>query len=92
MATTSSILAWEIPRTEEPGGLRLWDPEELDMTERLTHTHTHTKASQFEYLTILVYPKLRGFLGCGAFSPTVRTVVGRLRQFVPLEPASKREM
>ena len=42
MATHSSILAWEIPQTEEPGGLRLWDPEESDMTERLTHTHTHT--------------------------------------------------
>ena len=41
MATHSSILAWEIPQTEEPGGLRLWDPEESDMTERLTHTHTH---------------------------------------------------
>ena len=25
MATHSSILAWEIPRTEEPGGLRITD-------------------------------------------------------------------
>ena len=30
MATHSSILAWKIPWTEEPGG--------LDMTEWLTHT------------------------------------------------------
>ena len=34
MATHSSFLAWEIPRTEEPGGLHsLGDHKELDMTE-----------------------------------------------------------
>ena len=46
MATPSSILAWRIPWTEEPG----WVTDhgvgnELDMTEQLTaytHTHTHT--------------------------------------------------
>ena len=31
MATHSSILAWEIPRTEEPGGLH--QVSESDMTE-----------------------------------------------------------
>ena len=35
MATHSSILAWEIPWTEEPGGSP-WGHKELDMTERLT--------------------------------------------------------
>ena len=30
MATHCSILAWEIPWTEEPG--RPWDHKELDMT------------------------------------------------------------
>ena len=30
MATYSSILAWEIPWTEEPGGH--WVPKESDMT------------------------------------------------------------
>ena len=77
MATHSSLLAWEIPWTEEPGRLCLWDPEEWDMTEQLTHTH---KTSQLEYLTILVYPKLRGVLGCGPFSATVGTVLGKLRR------------
>ena len=34
MATHSSILAWEIPWTEEPGGLHSpGDHKELDMTE-----------------------------------------------------------
>ena len=43
MATHSSILAWKIPWTEEPGGLHPWGRKELDTTERVhTHTHTHT--------------------------------------------------
>ena len=33
MATHSSILAWEIPWTEEPGGLQSMELQELDMTE-----------------------------------------------------------
>ena len=33
MATYSSILAWEIPWTEEPGGLQSMGSRELDMTE-----------------------------------------------------------
>ena len=32
MATHSSILAWEIPWTEEPGGLLSMELEESDMT------------------------------------------------------------
>ena len=37
MATHSSILAWKMSWTEEPGGLQSWGQKELDMTERLTH-------------------------------------------------------
>ena len=33
MATLSSIIAWEIPWTEEPGGLQSMDRKEWDMTE-----------------------------------------------------------
>ena len=36
MATHSSILAWRIPRTEEPGELLLWGHKELDTTEQQT--------------------------------------------------------
>ena len=43
MATHSSILAWRIPWTEEPGGLQSMDHKESDMTEQLTlllfHSH-----------------------------------------------------
>ena len=36
MATHSSILAWRIPWTEEPGGLHSpWGCKESDLTERL---------------------------------------------------------
>ena len=33
MATHSSILAWRIPGTAEPGGLPSWGCTESDMTE-----------------------------------------------------------
>ena len=33
MATHYSILAWKIPRTEEPGGLQSTGSKESDMTE-----------------------------------------------------------
>ena len=35
MAAHSSILAWEIPWTEEPGGLQSLDCRESDVTEQL---------------------------------------------------------
>ena len=36
MVTHSSILAWRISRTEEPGGLESLGLQESDTTERLT--------------------------------------------------------
>ena len=39
MATHSNILAWEIPWTEEPGGLQSVGKQELDTTEWLIHQH-----------------------------------------------------
>ena len=33
MTTQSSILAWRIPRTEEPGGLPPWGHKESDTAE-----------------------------------------------------------
>ena len=38
MATHSSIAAWEIPWTEEPGRLQSMGHKESDTTERLTTT------------------------------------------------------
>ena len=45
MATLSSVLAWEIMWTEEPGGLPSMGSQRVVTTEGLsahTHTHTHT--------------------------------------------------
>ena len=39
MATHSIILAWRIPWTMEPGGLRPQRRKELDMTEETWHAH-----------------------------------------------------
>ena len=39
MTTHSTILAWEIPLTEEPGGLQsMGGRKESDTTEQLTHS------------------------------------------------------
>ena len=47
MATHSSINAWRIPQTEEPGGLGPQCCKQSDTTSATqrahTHTHTHTK-------------------------------------------------
>ena len=39
-ATHCSILAWRIPRTEEPAGYSPWGRKGSDMTELVTCTHT----------------------------------------------------
>ena len=36
MATQSSILAWRMPQTDEPGGLQSMGVTESDTTEQLT--------------------------------------------------------
>ena len=40
MATHSSVLAWRVPWTEEPGGYSPWGCKELDTTEATWHTST----------------------------------------------------
>ena len=39
MATHSRIVAWRIPRTEEPGRLQSMGSHASDMTQRLSHHH-----------------------------------------------------
>ena len=51
MATHSSILAWEIPWTEEAGRYSPWGHKDSDTTESLnTHTHTHTHTNTYTRL------------------------------------------
>ena len=42
MAAHSNMLTWEIPWTEEPGGLQSLALQKLDTTEQLNHRHHHT--------------------------------------------------
>ena len=42
MATHTSILAWEIPWTEEPGGLQFMASQKSDVTERLNNDLLNT--------------------------------------------------
>ena len=50
MATHSSVLPWEIPRIEEPGGPQSMGSQRVRhgwthvRTHARTHTHTHTRA------------------------------------------------
>ena len=39
MATHSSILAWTIPWTKEPGGLKFMGSQESYTTKQLNHHH-----------------------------------------------------
>ena len=47
MATHSSIFAWKIPWTEEPGGLQSLGSQRVKHNTH-THTHTHTHTQHFE--------------------------------------------
>ena len=48
VATHSSIHAWKIPWTKEPGGLQSWGCKESDTTEQLTHRKTRRENGMFE--------------------------------------------
>ena len=57
MATHSSILAWEIPWTEETGGLQSVASQTVgvELSDKArTHTHIHTQSretnAQFKYI------------------------------------------
>ena len=59
MATHPRILAWRIPRTEEPGGLQSmgWQSVEHDrVTLSHTHTHTHTPLEGGIHSAVLFWP------------------------------------
>jgi len=63
MATRSSILAWKIPWTEEPGGLQSIGSQRIGQNS--THTHTPNAASN-GWLPGLHVPLSRSASLCGA--------------------------
>ena len=52
MTTHSSILAWRIPWTEEPGGLQAMGHKELDMAEVTYHAHKSILSSPTEWVNL----------------------------------------
>ena len=53
LATLSSILAWRIPRPEEPGGYSPWDHKELDTTKQLSTAQKNTKIKTVRFKWIM---------------------------------------
>ena len=56
MVTHSSILAWRIPWTEEPGGLQSMGSQRVRHDE-VTNTHTHTYTQYSIKATYIVFLK-----------------------------------
>ena len=63
MATTSSILDWKMPWTEEPSKLGPWNCKELDMTEVTWHARTRmsSQGDGTKLLTTVLSPLQEGF-------------------------------
>ena len=51
MAPHSSTFAWEMPWTEEPGGLQSMGLQELDMTQWLNHPHVFLNTENIKNMT-----------------------------------------
>ena len=58
MAAHSSVFAWRIPWTEEPGGLHSWGHTELDETEATQQApqRAETKCLALKDLMIVIFP------------------------------------
>ena len=59
MATHSSILAWEIPWTEEPGSLQSTESQRSDKTSNWVHACINNNVTNKSYFSVSLYdPKL----------------------------------
>ena len=61
MATHSIILAWEIPRTEEPSGLQSMGSQRVRYDLVTTHRHTQTHIHTQSFAVIQIGAKLEWF-------------------------------
>ena len=57
MVTHSSVPAWRIPWTEEPGRLQSMGCKEVDITERLTDTDINIPNPAFLWLVTVMWPQ-----------------------------------
>ena len=64
MATHSSILAWKIPWTEEPGGLQSMGSQSQTWLSDWTHTHTHTHTWYASDISIKLFKTIQNRSWC----------------------------
>ena len=67
MATHSSILAWRIPWTEEPGGggYSPWGHKELDTTKRLNNNRDSKGSARPHFLFLILFLRIpKGSILC----------------------------
>ena len=71
MATYSSILAWRIPWTEEPGGLQSTGSQRVrhDRATSLTHSLSAIRVVSSAYLKLLIFLPAILILACASSSP-----------------------
>ena len=69
MATHSSILAWRIPWTEEPGGPQSTGVTESDVTAAAEHARSTHRAARWELTAGAWGPAGLGSSVCGAVCP-----------------------
>ena len=82
MAPHSSALAWKIPWTEEPGGLRSMGSLESDTTERL-HFHFHALEKEMAtHSSVLAWriPGTGSLVGCRLWGLTELDMTKAMQQ------------
>ena len=89
MATHSSILAWRIPWTGEPGGLQSMGGKELDLTKQLTLSISlscllgpHPPQEKFFSLSDLGYVYFRGVINRNVFEEFKKNFFGHITWLV----------
>ena len=62
MVTHSSVLAWRIPWTEEPGRLQSWGCKQSNVTVHLTHTKYREISSEYSLEGLMLTLQYLGHL------------------------------
>ena len=66
MATHTSILAWRIPWTEEPGGLQFMGSQESNTTQQLNHQQSSAMVTTFFFFFVVTMNSWILFIQCFA--------------------------